>query len=80
MRSTLVVECTDESLLYSFYKCFPAVDLAAMGFRVVPTLAATDERDQGQHHVRITYGVSAKVMLLFMVPEAIVQQTAGNWQ
>ena len=28
-------KCTDESLLYSFYKCFPAVDLAAMGFRVV---------------------------------------------
>ena len=79
-------KCTDESLLYSFYKCFPAVDLAAMGFRVVFQVT-----DSGSHliqlsaikeicqHVGITYGVSAKVMLLFVVPEAIVQ-TGGNWQ
>ena len=32
-----------------------------------------------QHDVRITYGPDARVMLLFVVPEAIVQ-TAGNWQ
>lgn len=81
-----LAECTDESLLYSFCKCFPAVDFAAMGFRVVFQVT-----DSGSHpiqlsaikeicrHVRLTYGPTAKVMLLFVVPEEIVQ-TAGNWQ
>ena len=83
-----LLNCTDEGVLYSYCKNFPAIDFMAKDFTVV--FQSTDGAKHSIHadtmralcnRVREKYGDEKVVQLFFVVPEEIVSKPGetGNW-